>query len=106
MSLLDKFAVVEIKVDARISEQDKQFCERQQAAYTAALHGFQELTFFWEDMLSAQKTLLGEPDSPPRAYNQYLIPKAFTIIFLATIIIWFLAAMMGRKLPFSGSGCR
>lgn len=74
MSLLDKFAVVEIKVDARISEQDKQFCERQQAAYTAALHGFQELTFFWEDMLSAQKTLLGEPDSPPRAYNQYLIP--------------------------------
>ena len=45
MSLLDKFAVVEIKVDARISEQDKQFCERQQAAYTAALHGFQELIF-------------------------------------------------------------
>ena len=74
MSLLDKFEVVEIKVDDRISEQDKQFCERQQAAYTAALHGFQELIFFWEDMLSAQKTLLGEPDSPPRAYNQYLIP--------------------------------
>ena len=74
MSLLDKFAVVEIKVDARISEQDKQFCERQQAAYTAALCGFQELTFFWEDMLSAQKALLGEPDSPPRAYNHYLVP--------------------------------
>ena len=47
MNILDKFAVVEIKVDARISEQDKQFCERQQAAYTAALCGFQELTFFW-----------------------------------------------------------
>lgn len=75
MNILDKFAVVEIKVDARISEQDKQFCERQQAAYTAALHGFQELTFFWEDMLSAQKTLLGEPDSPPRTYNQYLVPE-------------------------------
>lgn len=74
MSLLDKFEVVEIKVDDRISEQDKQFCERQQAAYTAALHGFQELIFFWEDMLSAQKMLLGEPDSPPRAYNHYLIP--------------------------------
>lgn len=74
MNILDKFAVVEIKVDARISEQDKQFCERQQAAYTAALCGFQELTFFWEDMLSAQKALLGEPDSPPRTYNQYLVP--------------------------------
>ena len=74
MSLIEKFAAVEIKVDARISEQDKQFCERQQAAYTAALYGFQELTFFWEDMLSAQKALLGEPDSPPRTYNQYLVP--------------------------------
>ena len=74
MSLLDKFEVVEIKVDDRISEQDKQFCERQQAAYTAALCGFQELTFFWEDMLSAQKALLGEPDSLPRTYNQYLVP--------------------------------
>lgn len=74
MGLIEKFAAVEIKVDTRISEQDKQFCERQQAAYTAALHGFQELTFFWEDMLSAQRALLGEPDSPPRAYNQYLVP--------------------------------
>ena len=73
MSLIEKFAAVEIKVDARISERDKQFCERQQAAYTAALHGFQELTFFWEDMLSAQKALLGEPNSPPPAYNHYLV---------------------------------
>ena len=36
MSVLDKFAAVEIKADVRISEQDKQFCE-QQAACTAAL---------------------------------------------------------------------
>lgn len=86
MSLIEKFAAVEIKVDARISERDKQFCERQQAAYTAALHGFQELTFFWEDMLSAQKALLGEPNSPPPAYNHYLVSGSDD----------------GPKLPFSG----
>lgn len=73
MSVLDKFAAVEIKADVRISEQDKQFCE-QQAACTAALHGFQELTFFWEDMLSTQKALPGEPAGPPRTYNHCLIP--------------------------------
>ena len=87
MNILDKFAVVEIKVDARISEQDKQFCERQQAAYTAALCGFQELTFFC--CLRKKRCL----------ENQ-------TARLAPTIIIWFLAAMMGRKLPFSGSGCR
>lgn len=45
MSLLDKFEVVEIKVDTRISEEDKQFCERQQAAYTAAPNDKQHWTF-------------------------------------------------------------
>lgn len=74
MNLLEKFDTVEVKTVCQISEADKQFCERQQAAYTAALYGFQELTYFWEDMLAAQKELLGQPDSSPRIYNQYLIP--------------------------------
>lgn len=73
MNLLEKFDTVEIKPDCPISEADRQFCEKQQAAYTAALYGFQELTFFWEDMLTTQKKLLGQPDSSPRIYNQYLI---------------------------------
>ena len=73
MNLLEKFDTVEIKPDCPITEADRQFCEKQQAAYTAALYGFQELTFFWEDMLAAQKKLLGQPDSSPRIYNQYLI---------------------------------
>lgn len=74
MNLLEKFDTVEVKTTCHISEADKQFCERQQAAYTAALYGFQELTYFWEDMLASQKALLGQPDSSPRIYNQYLIP--------------------------------
>lgn len=86
MSLIEKFAAVEIKVDARISERDKQFCERQQAAYTAALHGFQELTFSGKTCCLRKKHCLE---------NQ-------TARLLPTIIIWFLAAMTGPKLPFSG----
>jgi len=73
MDLLEKFNAVPVKADAGITEADKQFCEQQQAAYTAALQGFQELIYFWGDMLAAQKAVLAKPDSPPRAYNQYLI---------------------------------
>lgn len=72
MNLLEKFDTVEVKTDCHISEVDKQFCEKQQAAYTAALYGFQELTYFWGGMLAEQKELLGQPDSSPRIYNQYL----------------------------------
>lgn len=72
MNLLEKFDTVEVNVDSHISDADKQFCEQQQAAYTAALYGFQELTYFWEGMLAEQKALLGQPDSPFSDYNQYL----------------------------------
>ena len=70
MNLLERFAAVEVKTICRISEADKQFCERQQATYTAALYGFQELIYFWEDMLSTQKALLEQADNAP--YNKYL----------------------------------
>jgi len=73
MDLLEKFNAVPVKADTGITEADKRFCEQQQAAYTAALQGFQELIYFWGDMLTAQKAVLAKPDSPPRAYNQYLI---------------------------------
>lgn len=73
IELLEKFDAVEICPDVRITEADQQFCQQHQAAYTAALHSFQELTYFWEDMLAAQKAILGKPDSSPGAYNQYLL---------------------------------
>ena len=71
MSLLEKFDTVSVRAVCRISERDKQYCEQQQAAYTAALYGFQELIYFWEDMLASQKALLGQADGSH--YNKYLI---------------------------------
>ena len=64
MELLQKFAAVEIQADHRITEMDKEYCELQQKAYETAISGFKELTFFWEDMNTAQTELLGDNKSP------------------------------------------
>ena len=63
MDLLDKFDAVTVKADARITPDDKAYCEAHQAAYDAAIQSFQELAFFWEDMESTQKELLGSSDT-------------------------------------------
>ena len=62
-NLLAKFDAVEVKSSNLISEADKLFCEKNQAAYEAAVTSYQELSFCWEDMVKAQRELLGEPDS-------------------------------------------
>ena len=64
--LLAKFSAVKIKADNRISAADKQFCEKHQAAYEAAISSYQELGFFWEDMVKTQKEILGEDDYRPK----------------------------------------
>ena len=61
-NLLAKFDAVEVKNVNLISEADKLFCEKNQAAYEAAVTSYQELSFCWEDMVKAQRDLLGEPD--------------------------------------------
>lgn len=58
MSMLDKFANVEVKTDCRISEDDKLFCEAHQQAYEEARTTLQELRYFWESVLDAQKQKL------------------------------------------------
>lgn len=63
MELLQKFAAVEIQTDRRITETDKDYCERHQKAYEAAISSFQELAFFWEDMNKVQQELLGDRNS-------------------------------------------
>ena len=55
MNLLEKFETVTIKADARITPEDKAFCEAHQAAYDAAIQSFHELAFFWADMENTQK---------------------------------------------------
>lgn len=70
MELLQKFAAVEIQTDRRITETDKDYCEQHQKAYEAAISGFLELGFFWEDMNKMQRELLGDSNSP--FYHDYL----------------------------------
>jgi len=70
MDLLQKFASVEIQADNRITESDREFCEQHQQAYETAISSFQELAFFWADMNSQQRKLLGSGDSP--FYHNYL----------------------------------
>ena len=52
--LLSKFDAVSIGVDSRISGQDRQFCEQNQAAYEAAVLAYQEFSYFWSDMEKTQ----------------------------------------------------
>lgn len=71
--LLEKFSTVEVKADNRISVVDKLFCEKNQAAYEAAISSYQELSFFWDDMVKTQEELLGDEDSD--MYYNYLISR-------------------------------
>ena len=63
MNLLEKFEAVIVEADNRITPEDKEYCEQQQAAYDAAVQSFQELDFFWEDMKNTQQELLDSSDS-------------------------------------------
>ena len=63
MNLLEKFEAVTVEADNRITQEDREYCETQQAAYDAAVQSFQELDFFWADMERTQMELLGTKDS-------------------------------------------
>ena len=71
MELLQKFKAVEVQTDRRITEMDREYCSLHQEAYEAAIGSFQELAFFWEDMIKAQQKLLGDSKSP--FYHNYLV---------------------------------
>lgn len=67
MNLLEKFEAVTVQADQRITPSDKEFCEKHQAAYEAAIQSFRELSCFWEDMVARQKELLEEPNSDDKS---------------------------------------
>lgn len=68
MDLLQKFANVEVKKEARITEADKHFCAAHQAAYDNAKGTLQELLCFWEDMQNQQAELLTGTDTSTDYY--------------------------------------
>lgn len=65
MDLLTKFASIEVRPDARISEADRSFCQAHQAAYDAARESLKELEFFWEDIQRQQQDALASTDNVP-----------------------------------------
>lgn len=73
MDLLEKFSAVKVHADNRIAPNDKEYCKQHQKAYEAAISGFQELGFFWQDMNRIQQELLGNPDSP--LFHNYLFSR-------------------------------
>ncbi len=83
MNLLEKFAAVEIKADNRIAEVDRAYCEKNQAAYEAAIDCFKELSFFWSDVVNQQTELLGDGKQP--LFHNYLSSKDGPGISLASI---------------------
>ena len=54
MSLLDKFSAVEIKADTRISEEDRDFCQRHQKAYLDARAALKSIKKQWKEIYDAQ----------------------------------------------------
>lgn len=71
MSILTKFDAVEMNTDNRISDMDKQFCEKHQSAYDSARCSFQELKYFWNDITENQVNILADV-SDKYAYSTYL----------------------------------
>ena len=72
MNLLEKIEQVKIKADTRISEDDRDFCERQQRAYDAARETLTEMDFIWADSISRQKAIFEEMQGVPDRYAYYL----------------------------------
>lgn len=68
MDLLQKFANVEAKSDARITEADRHFCTAHQAAYDNARSTLPELLCIWEDMQDQQEELLTGTGASPTFY--------------------------------------
>lgn len=72
MDLLEKFNALKVEADTRISPLDKEFCEKHQRAYEAAIQSLQELSFFWADMEKAQREALAGLRDPHSSYMAYL----------------------------------
>lgn len=58
MSLLDKFSAVEIKTDSRISEEDRDFCQKHQKAYLEARESLLALKKLWKELYDSQMAIM------------------------------------------------
>lgn len=68
MTLFEKFDAIEIQNDTRISDTDREFCKRQQAAYTTAKSDLEKLKDFWKSISERQSAFLTESDYGSSVY--------------------------------------
>ena len=58
MSLLDKLSAIEIKPDTRISEADREFCQKHQKAYLEARDALISIKKQWQTIYDAQMAVM------------------------------------------------
>ncbi|RFZ77601.1 hypothetical protein DS742_17450 [Lacrimispora amygdalina] len=71
MDLLAKFNAVEIQIDGRITETDRDYCTAHQKAYDAARTCFGELVYIWEDLTTVQADILTHVEEDSYGRNIY-----------------------------------
>ena len=76
MSLLNKFASVEIKADNRISDDDKVFCLRHQEAFDKSGPALQKIAELMQSGSDEQRTILAVDDD--HFYNPYMSGDGFS----------------------------
>lgn len=72
MDLLQKFNSVEIQIDNRITDSDRDYCIAHQKAYDAARYCFGELVYIWEDLTKQQKDILVHTEQESYGLIAYL----------------------------------
>lgn len=77
MDLLDKFATVKVRASGRITEADRQFCQRRQDAYQAAVEAFHQLLAFWSDVTDQQMRILLDSECSDEDWKRYLVSPEF-----------------------------
>lgn len=72
MSLLDKFSAVEIKADTRISEEDRDFCQRHQKAYLDARAALKSIKKQWKELYDAQMAIMEQLSDSEYTRERYI----------------------------------
>lgn len=72
MSLLDKFSAVEIKADSRISEEDRDFCQKHQKAYLEARAVLKSIKKQWKELYDAQMAIMENISDSEYTRDRYI----------------------------------
>lgn len=87
MDLLEKFSAVEIGPTGRMTEADRQFCQRQQEVYQNAVEVFYQIAALWTDLCDRQKAALSTPEGLDGKWKQkYLSSEWWPEISVGAII--------------------